>query len=168
MLLYKKFFIIHSSFTLEKEKFVLFFNQRDSNKYYLIKKIEIRETTKKFKIFICLGFTIFFLISFSTSVFTIILSRTITLTGYLDTLFKYNGTNITQSQLNELQPVYRVIVGDKNSPIGFFLLGLSILQGVGLLLVLLVVNMIIFYKYIHFLKKIKDMAHKTGMSFFLF
>ncbi len=113
-----------------------------------------------------LRFTFFFLIGFTTCVLTSILSRSITLTGYLDTTYKYsNGTlvaNLTQTQLEELQPIYRVIGGDKYSPFSFVLLGLSILQGVGLLMVLLVVNIVIFYKFIRFVERKKNIAQVSG------
>ena len=116
------------------------------------------------KVNLKLRFSLFFLIGFVTCIFTIILPRTITLAGYLDNANKYNATtfNFTQSEVKDLQPIYKVVSGDKSSLFGYFLLGLSILQGVGLLLVLLAVNMIVIYKYLKMLQRIKKLVHHTG------
>ena len=117
-----------------------------------------------YKVNLKLRFSLFFPIGFLTCIFTVILPRTITLVGYLDQAYKYNAAsfNFTQSEVKDLQPIYRVISGDKSSLFGYFLLGLSILQGVGLLIVLLVVNIIVIYKYFKMLQRIKKMVQKTG------
>ena len=123
---------------------------------------------RKQNISLKIRFSIFFIIAFSTCVFSAILSRTITLTGYYDPFNEFNSTsfNFTENNIKNLTPIYKVLVGEKYSLFGYILLVISIFQGVGLLLVLLTVNLIVLFKFRKFLVNKKKMIHSSKYVFF--
>ena len=110
-------------------------------------------------------FVIFFVVAFSTCVPVVILPRSINLTGYLALDGKLNAT-INNTLDESYLPLYLVVLKEKTSVYGYILLGISILQGVGLLLVLIAINLILLYMFRRFiLRKMAASKCKNTVGF---
>ena len=102
-------------------------------------------------------FAFFFIVSFAVGVPLIIIPRKIDLLGYL--LTSPFGLNDTSSNFtaSDLRPLYIITVMDKNSSFMKGNLALGIVQGVGLLCVNFLLNLVLYLKFRSFLAKKKKL-----------
>ena len=114
-------------------------------------------------------YVIFFIVAFSTCVTVTILPRSIILTGYLAPMSGLNNTILTNVTIDSsYTPLYIISVKDKYSTLGLILLVISILQGVGLLMVLVIINVVLFVKFRLFLRKKKISGSGKSPSVYVF